>query len=139
MNEVIEYAVDKTDANIKKTHIDSFHSGSTLTGVLFRGRSIFAFNVGDSRSILIKFKNSACKSDFVYEKNCNIISKSHRVSEERKHSPESGVRQASVFGTSKLANAASDVYLEDSMSKFEALALTTDHTCEVDKEQRRIL
>ena len=70
--EIIEYAVNKTDVEIKKSTVDWFHSGSTLTGVIIKGNCIIPFNVGDSRWILIKFKSDEARQEFDSQVNSRI-------------------------------------------------------------------
>ena len=54
--DAINYSILKIDTDIDKAPVDSYSSGSTLTGVFINGTTMYPFNVGDSRSILIKFK-----------------------------------------------------------------------------------
>lgn len=54
--DVLDYAITKIDTDIDKAPLDSYSSGSTLTGVFINGSVVYPFNVGDSRSILVKYK-----------------------------------------------------------------------------------
>lgn len=58
------------------------------------------------------------------------------MNEENKCIGES--RRISVFSDT-LEKDTNELYTEDSLSKFEAVPLTTDHSCNVDREQRRVL
>lgn len=74
INEILDNAVTKTDTDIEKAPLDSYNSGSTLTGVLIKGNSLYPFNVGDSRTILIQFKSEEDRKDYMLEKHSKIIS-----------------------------------------------------------------
>lgn len=120
--EIIEKAVNRTDKLLEKAKVDDYHSGSTLTGILIKGRSYFSFNVGDSRTILIKFKSSEDKVNHNNEVNKKIISNNE---ENKLKLDDSSVFQDPNY--SKVTDEFSESYQKEAMCKFEIESLTKDH------------
>jgi len=134
--EVVEFAINKTDTDIKKANVDSYQSGSTLTGVIIKGNSVFPFNVGDSRCIMIKFASEEGRKEYYSQINSRIISINQNEEQKGDYDNRPGyfIHKKSVMNINKV-----DVQNDESQSQFEAEPLTFDHTCDVDREQRRIL
>ena len=122
---------------LNKTTVDSFHSGSTLTGAIIKGSCIIPFNVGDSRWILIKFKSEEAKQEYDLQVNSTIITKDQNEEQKVKFDNKrlSMISSKSVIGAKLDKEAQND----EAISKFEAEQLTFDHSWDVDREQRRIL
>ncbi|CAI2387173.1 unnamed protein product [Moneuplotes crassus] len=134
--EIIEKAVTLTDKLIKKTKVDDYHSGSTLTGILMKGRSFFPFNVGDSRSVLIKFKTITDRLNYDQEVIKNrpngLQRKEHKLY--REGSGDICVDDNYSQNSDKI----SESCIKHPECKFEVQALTNDHNCEEKREARRI-
>mmetsp|Transcript_17364 Transcript_17364/g.17058 ORF Transcript_17364/g.17058 Transcript_17364/m.17058 type:complete len:540 (+) Transcript_17364:199-1818(+) len=135
--EIIEKAVNRTDKLIEKSKVEDYHSGSTLTGILVKGRSFFPFNVGDSRCALVKFKTLNDKVLYDKEKEKKIINSGGNVEENKLLRDESsGIFQD--VNSSKITDEAGAFGQSNLQCRFEVQALTKDHNCEVDREVRRI-
>jgi serine/threonine protein phosphatase PrpC len=89
-----------------------------------KGRRIYPFNVGDSRCILIRFKSLEHKKDYVSQNNSKIISKPTPRNEEQKFIFQNV--NPSIFKSMREFSAGQ--LSDENESKFEAVALTIDHS-----------